>query len=68
MTKLKSICVVNDHEDEEQGIYDEVLLAVVSHLLIVLTCLLVDLDWCNMDRLIAAECNTVPNRDEEPEA
>ena len=59
---------MNDQEDEEQGICNEVLLAIVSHLFIMLACFLVDLDRSHMDGLIATESNAVPNGDEKPEA
>lgn len=68
MRQLNPDCVVDSHENKQQSVADEVCLAVVSQLIVVLARLLIHLNRGHVDWFIADEGDSEPNRGKGPEA
>ena len=68
VSELDADRVVHSDEDEEQGVCHEVLLAVVTQKLIVLARLIIHLDGCHVNGLVADESNGEPDSSPEPVA
>ena len=60
--------VVHHHKDEEKSVRHEVPLPVVSQKLVILACLLADLDGCDVNGLIADKGTAEPHGYPDPVA